>query len=217
MRWELRHIEVASPDQRLARAEHHCHRHGDGRSTIESGACECSHGALHAGERDSAQEGIADSAHSAGRVGQGLPPAEQQAVPSAVAAVPRSPQSGRHQRLVHRPFDDVRYMPGSGLLCLRQRRASAESRQVDSDDVELAGTLLDDRMPHLPPVPDAVQQQHRLPASPPLVAETGQGGHVGAGDVSTSQQAADAAAAAAHRLTSTAMSSPATKGPPWVA
>jgi hypothetical protein len=52
-----------------------------------------------------------------------------------------------------------------------QRRRGAEAGQVDSDDITLGGQDSEDRLPGLPVVPDAVEQQQRLTLAGALVGE----------------------------------------------
>ncbi|GGR22012.1 hypothetical protein GCM10010497_25020 [Streptomyces cinereoruber] len=54
---------------------------------------------------------------------------------------------------------------------LRQRVGGAEAGQVDGDHVPLGGQDVEDGLPGLPVVPDAVQEQQRLARAPPLVRQ----------------------------------------------
>jgi len=58
--------------------------------------------------------------------------------------------------VVHHRLQKVRNVKGRGVLACLQGRALAEAGQVDNDDVERVAQPRDDRILHLPPVPDAV-------------------------------------------------------------
>ncbi|GEB54900.1 hypothetical protein GCM10017674_31680 [Streptomyces gardneri] len=47
----------------------------------------------------------------------------------------------------------------------------AEAGQVDGDHLALAGEDVEHRLPGLPVVPDAVEEQQRFPRAPPLVRQ----------------------------------------------